>query len=700
MNICPTDTHRLIAMALVALTVSLSACNTDKDRHIQDPPTAEPAPPDDEAPAPPEDEEPLPPDDEDTTPTLPSEEEQNTSSIEASRQGVEITFTSPDTHVNRVTGHLGLPDYDPANEVNISWHSSHPALIAHNGTVTRPPFDYPPAEVTLTAVFSKGAQQATREFQVIVARESAYFVKDEKMYRTDGTFDGTEQATWVPLAGLIPEPPQDNGYLPTLGDTVLFAVRERHHASLGRIPSVYGGELWGYNTANHDFSAINIGPDSDGSVISGVPSSLVWEYAGDAEHRRIRFHALDVAPGSNLKDGYIPCSDVQIWETDGIWRGIPRTLSATKIDGCPEPNPADIVIVNTLNEGQQVTLQNLVSDVILYEESKILVNYNPYGNHPITSGTLAMAILDFGDYLRPHIESQILELGTLIDNPPENAGAAMQLQFQRSRAALQEALDKYIGEDKHNSDKQEFAQRMSSSGAHLAFMGEGKDIDALTSQFSDQEIADLEMRMALMAPLISALKMAVLNGEALSISQRNIAARVANRINEKRQFLSEALTRLELEYITEKEKVGASNPWALKTMPDIAMSAEQIAVNRLTAAAIGTGAGGATGAALVLGIKLGGGVIFPFAKAGSAALLTSAGGASAVIGVAVGVWVIGAVSVAMLIEEAENKAAFENARARSAVSVHADLSNLAMDDGGYGQADYFSGFTAMYTEIR
>ncbi len=643
-------------------------------------------------------------------PTPPSQAELDQKAVEASRDAVVIGFTAPgDTDVNRVSGGLILPTSDPANGVQIAWLSSNPDLITNTGQVTRPPFDFGHSGVTLTATFTKGAISVSRDFELIVAREPAFFVRNEKMYRTDGTYTGTEKATWVPLAGLIPESPKDNGPLPVLGNTVFFVAREREHATQGRIPLAGGGELYGFDFVDRThIGAIDVGP----GALSGVPERLVWEYAGTGNDKKVRFHALDVAPGNNVNNVGLQCTDVQIWETDGVWRGVPKSLSATKVTGCHELySVTGPIIVHPLDPAAQLNLQNLLVNAVNYNASKVIVNFNANGDKPLTSGTLALAMLDFGDYLRPHIEDRIKQLDALIAAASNNGASGAITEYQSMKSLLNEALDKYIGENKSDANKQEFMSRMTSSGEHAAFMGDGKDLNALANKFTAQQRDDLKMRLSLSTPLGLALLQAIEEGKTLSVSQKNIAARVAKHINTKRVLLGQELDRLHLEHVKHTAQVGANNMWAFKTLPDIALTAEQIAHGRLTAAAVGAGAGAVVGGTLAVGVYAAASTFFKavttsvtlgataVTKTVVSASTIAAGAIPGLIATAVGALVIGAVSVAMLIEEAENKQAFDRAHARASTMANVDLSNLDLMNNTFDQGDYVSGFTATFAEI-
>jgi hypothetical protein len=66
-----------------------------------------------------------------------------------------------------VTDDLDLPAAAP-NGSALTWRTSDPAVVAADGTVTRPAYGRPDAHVTLTATLARGAATATREFAVTV----------------------------------------------------------------------------------------------------------------------------------------------------------------------------------------------------------------------------------------------------------------------------------------------------------------------------------------------------------------------------------------------------------------------------------------------------------------------------------------------------------------------------------------------------
>lgn len=79
--------------------------------------------------------------------------------------GDETALSLGDT--SAVTGNLALPAAGPFGST-VAWASSNPAVIATNGTVTRPGAGSPPATVTLTATLTRGSSTATRTFTATV----------------------------------------------------------------------------------------------------------------------------------------------------------------------------------------------------------------------------------------------------------------------------------------------------------------------------------------------------------------------------------------------------------------------------------------------------------------------------------------------------------------------------------------------------
>ncbi len=96
---------------------------------------------------------------------------------------------------------------------------------------------------------------------------------------------------------------------------------------------------------------------------------------------------------------------------------------------------------------------------------------------------------------------------------------------------------------------------------------------------------------------------AVASGKPLSLSQQALVARVANRINEQRRQLADELTRQMVEFQKEEAEIGASNQYALKSMPDIAVTAQEAVTNRMIGAALGAAGGTVVAGASVAALK-------------------------------------------------------------------------------------------------
>ncbi|HEX8629003.1 MAG TPA: immunoglobulin-like domain-containing protein, partial [Catenuloplanes sp.] len=83
------------------------------------------------------------------------------------RDAAALTLGNTDS----VKKSLRLPARGPGRVSTITWASSNPAVVAPDGTVTRPPFNQPDATVTLTATITLGAAQQTKTFTVKVPRD-------------------------------------------------------------------------------------------------------------------------------------------------------------------------------------------------------------------------------------------------------------------------------------------------------------------------------------------------------------------------------------------------------------------------------------------------------------------------------------------------------------------------------------------------
>ncbi len=86
--------------------------------------------------------------------------------VAADNDDLDIAYGSSDD-INNVTTHLILVTEGTYGST-ITWSSSHPGIIAADGTVTRPPYGTGDATVTLTATIIKGSISETKTFTLIV----------------------------------------------------------------------------------------------------------------------------------------------------------------------------------------------------------------------------------------------------------------------------------------------------------------------------------------------------------------------------------------------------------------------------------------------------------------------------------------------------------------------------------------------------
>ena len=122
--------------------------------------------------------------------------------------GVKRTLVSPAGAVARVVADLTLPDSTITNITlptvgtqgsTISWTSSDSAVIASDGTVTRPAAGEPDAVVTLTATVTNGEATAVKTFTVTVpARVAGGLVAS---YSFDGSLTGSVGGAPGQIAG-------------------------------------------------------------------------------------------------------------------------------------------------------------------------------------------------------------------------------------------------------------------------------------------------------------------------------------------------------------------------------------------------------------------------------------------------------------------------------------------------------------------
>ena len=89
-------------------------------------------------------------------------------SVALDKQALAIAFTGSDTS-SAVTQDLTLP-VSGANGTTIAWTSGNPSVISASGKVNRPSYTSGDADVTLTAVITKGTSTDTKTFNVTVVK--------------------------------------------------------------------------------------------------------------------------------------------------------------------------------------------------------------------------------------------------------------------------------------------------------------------------------------------------------------------------------------------------------------------------------------------------------------------------------------------------------------------------------------------------
>lgn len=110
--------------------------------------------------------------------------------------------------VDEVKGDLTLPT-ESRNETTVVWTSSHPAIVAADGTVVRPDMGSGNATVTLTATITLGDVTLTKEFTVRVMEEEPYvsYTSATALYAATTTATPTVVGFTGTVSGLF-----DGGY--------------------------------------------------------------------------------------------------------------------------------------------------------------------------------------------------------------------------------------------------------------------------------------------------------------------------------------------------------------------------------------------------------------------------------------------------------------------------------------------------------
>ncbi|MCX7172424.1 MAG: MBG domain-containing protein, partial [Proteobacteria bacterium] len=220
-----------------------------------------------------------------------------------------------------------------------------------------------------------------------------------------------------------------------------------------------------------------------------------------------------------------------------------------------------------------------------------------------------------------------------------------------------------------------------------------------TAQLSAMMASDPNALAAMMPALGKAMMDAIASGKPLSDAQQVFAGHIAENINKQRVILASELQKQVFEFEKAKAETSRNNAWALKTMPDIAMSAQQAATEQSIAAAIGAGVGLGVGISVFISVKLAAAAIFP-----SGIAFSTVGGvvgtAAGLVATAVSAIVIGVVSAVMVAQEQQNISAYDAAMTRAKTPVDSKLSGLDIKNDATAASEYFGAFMATMLQMN
>ena len=298
-----------------------------------------------------------------------------------------------------------------------------------------------------------------------------------------------------------------------------------------------------------------------------------------------------------------------------------------------------------------------MGDILAQEESKVEVVYNLGGGNPLTPYDLSRAARDFG----PELAS--LAPGLLASDTVKS--------FTKDQVKLLEQLR------------------------------DGK----LTFAELSRRIETDPTAASAIIPLISqAVFEAVASGKELTMPQQALVARIANRVNEQRRILKEELVNQMRAFKEEQIAVSANNQYALKTMPDIAISAQQAATERAVGAALGAAGGAVIGGSLVASLHFTAAVVghsFALVEGVTKTIGTitlGASGAAAIMGVAVSLVVIGVQGAIMVAQDRQNQDAYNTMMSRANTHADAKLSGLDLKNDSLAKAEFMNAFMVAMLE--
>jgi hypothetical protein len=226
------------------------------------------------------------------------------------------------------------------------------------------------------------------------------------------------------------------------------------------------------------------------------------------------------------------------------------------------------------------------------------------------------------------------------------------------------------------------------SPEQIAFLEQLRDGKLSEDALGHRLESDADARAAIMPLLSQATLNAVKSGTPLTLSQQAFVARIANRVNEQRALLKEELQTQLAEFQKMKAEVGANNPFALTTLPDIAMSASQAALERAIGASVAGAGAVVIGGAGALALQLAPTIATFSAKTAEYSAALGAGGAVGLVGIALVMIEIGVQAAVMVAQEQQNKNAYDAMMSRAKTHVDANLGNLDLKNDALAQAEF------------
>ena len=295
--------------------------------------------------------------------------------------------------LNNIENNLNLPTL--IDEVNINWVSSHPDVIATNGTITRPASSAGDQSVHLTATLSKGAIKRTIEFDTVVKALPA----------PEGIDVGvTDTSTNLPISEAIVliEFPDGTTQKKTTDN------QGKVHLSLAEGDSA--NKLYIYKTGYLPEEIIPNGSSTPNLNVQLKPSNLV---TSDVKVNRMTpAELIDAGVDINDPDNWY----VYKFEVKLAFKGLPL--------------PPEQYIVN--NKG---VLLDMPTGDYTYNEFgiKAIPMFIPYENHPEVAPTLAYLIIP-GEARRL---KEFFEVGLVITN---NAAPPFAIEDAKVKLNLPEGL--------------------------------------------------------------------------------------------------------------------------------------------------------------------------------------------------------------------------------------------------------------------